>query len=146
MSLQARAGLVNHPNTVFQSDSQKTDLLDERITQTDLIAFLLELVNKGHILEFTAIKSDHHDDSDLGEHCHYYGWCADVWPLDKCVAGAYLDPDDNRFQRFLADAAASKWVHQIGLAGSAWQPLNQLAAGNSVFHDGGEDHVHLGAQ
>ena len=146
MSIEARDRLVASPNTFFQQTSQKVDLASVELTQTDLIALLLtELVGKGHILEFTAIKSDHHDDSALGEHCHFNGYCADLWPLASRQAGDYLDAEDPRFQAFLRDVSASTWLYQVGLAGSAWISQNAVAAGDSVFHDDGEDHIHLGA-
>ena len=79
MSLQARQDLVN--KLVFQRDSEKSDLMDPNMTQTTLIALLLDLVNKGHHIEITAIRTDHSDDSSLGLHCHHNGYCADLWPL-----------------------------------------------------------------
>ena len=145
MSLEARQGLVDHPHTFFQAQSQRDDLLDPNKTQTGLIALLLDLVGKGHIIEFTAVRSDHHDDSGLGLHCHAYGYAADCWPLASATAGDYLDAGDARFQAFLKDAAASSWLYQIGLAGSAAIQVNFAAAGRSAFDDDGADHVHLGA-
>lgn len=147
MSQQARQQLVNSKNTFFQNDSQRSDLLDESITQTDLIALLIDLCEtKGYPVEFTAIKSDHHDDRNLGEHCHYNGWCADCWPLATAKAGDYLDAGDERFAMFLRDVAAAQYLYQIGLAGSAYTSANVAAAGSSVFQDDGGDHVHIGAQ
>ncbi len=145
MSWQARKALVDSPNTIFQRDSERSDLLDETITKTTLIALLQELVAKGHCIEFTAVKSDHSDDSALGYHCHFNGYWADLWPLASTTAGDYLDAADPRFQAFLRDAAASKYIWQIGLAGSAFTPANMSAAGTSAFQDDGADHVHLGA-
>src|SRR5580704_16792274 len=101
MSQEARDVLVASPHTFFQADSQRTDLENEVITQTGLIALLTELLEKGHILEFTAVKTDHHDDSNLGLHCHFNGYCADLWPLASATAGDYLDAGDPRFQAFL---------------------------------------------
>lgn len=145
MSYEARAALVRSKNTVFQADSQRADLLDQSKTQTQLIALLLELVNKGHIIEFTAIKSDHHDDSGLGRHCHYYGFAADCWPLHSTEPGDYIDATDPKFAAFLADVRQSVWLHNIGLAGSADIACNQSAAGPTCFSDGGADHIHLAA-
>ncbi len=151
MSIQARGALVNGPNTKFQDDTQRSDLLDVNLTQTELIALLTELVQKGHIILFTAVRSDHHDDSGLGTPpqyigTHAHGWAADLWPLNSDDPTDYIDADDPRFQRFLADAAASSWLHQIGLAGSADTSTNQSAAGPTVFSDDGGDHVHLGSR
>lgn len=146
MSLQARKWLVAHPNTIFQRQSQRDDLLDLNKTKTENVALLIELVKKGHIIEFTAIKSDHHDDSALGEHCHFNGYCDDCWPLASNKAGDYLDASDPRFQQFLKDAADSPYIHQIGLAGTAVTKDNIAAAGAPYFEDSGSDHVHLGSQ
>lgn len=146
MSLEARQALVHHPNTIFNAQSQRDDLLDPAKTQTDLIALLTDLcINKGHIFQFTAIKSDHHNDSYLGEHCHFNGFCADGWPLASHTAGDYLDANDSRFHQFCHDAGFDPFDHQVGLAGSAYTHDNVVAAGSGVFHDDGADHVHLGA-
>ena len=145
MSLEARQALVASPNTFFQAASQRTDLENPATTQTGLIALLTELVAKGHCIEFTAIKTDHHDDSALGERCHFNGYCADLWPLASATAGDYLDAGDPRFQAFLRDVSASTWLYQVGLAGSAWTSGNAVAAGDTVFHDDGADHIHCGA-
>lgn len=146
MSIQVRQSLVAHPHTIFQSDGQRQDLLNPAKTQTGLIALLLELVQKGHIILFTAIRSDHHDDSALGEHCHANGFCADVWPLNSVNATDYIDAGDDRFAAFLSDAKRSLWLYQIGLAGTADTHANRLAAGPTVFDDDGADHIHLGAE
>jgi hypothetical protein len=151
MSTQARGALANGPHVQYQDATQRTDLLSPNITQTELIALLAELVQKGHIILFTAVRSDHHDDSSLGTPpqyigTHAHGWAADVWPLNSANPTDYIDASDPRFQRFLADAAASSWLHQIGLAGSADTQANRAAAGKTVFPDDGGDHVHLGAQ
>lgn len=96
MSLQARQDLVN--KLVFQRDSEKSDLMDPNMTQTTLIALLLDLVNKGHHIEITAIRTDHSDDSSLGLHCHHNGYCADLWPLGSTAPGDYLDASNPYFQ------------------------------------------------
>lgn len=146
MSIEARTRLISSPNTFFQHVSQKIDLASVEKTNTDLIALLLELIGKGHILEFTAIKSDHRNDSALGTHCHFNGYCADLWPLATHADGDYLDAGDPRFAAFLADVARSQYLYQVGLAGSAWTSTNAVAAGDTVFHDSGPDHIHLGAK
>jgi hypothetical protein len=151
MSIQARDALVNSPKTVFQRNSQRVDLLNPDLTQTTLIALLTELVAKGHIILFTAVRSDHHDDSGLGRPpnfigTHAHGWAADCWPMNSSNPTDFIDAGDERFQTFLADAAASTWLHQIGLAGTADTADNRAAAGPTVFPDDGADHVHLGSQ
>jgi hypothetical protein len=119
MSQTAREALVDSGHLFFQRDSQRTDLLDENLTQTTLIALLSDLVAKGYHVELTAVRSDHSDDSALGFHCHAHGFCADLWPLTGPTPG---------------------------LAGSADTPANRAAAGATVFSDSGADHVHLGSQ
>lgn len=146
MSIEAREALVKSPNTIFNSQSQRDDLLDPNKTQTDLIAMLTDLVEKGHVIQFTAIRSDHHDDSYLGEHCHAHGYCADCWPLASTTPGDYLPASDPRFVKFCHDAGFDPYEHQVGLAGSAWTHDDIVAAGSGVFHDSGADHCHLGAK
>lgn len=141
-----RKALLLHPHTFFQSASQWQDLLDAGKTQTWLIALLTDIVNKGHIIEFTAVKSDHHNDSGLGTHCHFNGWCVDCWPLASATPGDYLDASDARFTKFCHDAGFDPHEYQEGLAGSAYTHDNVVAAGSGVFQDDGGDHVHLGAK
>lgn len=145
MSEQARQDLVDSRNVVFERDSQRLDLLSTNTTETGLIALLIELTGKGHIIEFTAICSDHRDDSGLGLHCHSYGYAADLWPLNSDQPGDWMSASNPRFAQFLRDAAASQYIYQIGLAGSAWTETNKVAAGDTCFEDDGADHIHLGA-
>lgn len=150
MSAAARAALCGR--LIFQDEhdgteepTQRADLLDEALTQTGLIALLqgLEAAVPGVTLEITAVRRDHRDDSADGLHCHANGYCADFWPAT--APGAYVDAQDPRFARLLAAGAASPWLWQLGLAGSAWTPQNEAAAGATAFHDTGDDHVHAGA-
>jgi hypothetical protein len=144
MSQEARNDLVSL--LVFQSPTERGDLLDPNRTQTQLIALLLDLAqNRGWHIEITAVRTDHHDDSALGLHCHANGYAADCWPLASSTPGSYLDAGDDRFAQFLRDAAASSWLFQIGLAGTAYTTANMQAAGSTAFQDDGADHVHLGA-
>lgn len=144
MSQEARDALV--AKLVFQRDSQRSDLENIDVTQTQLVALLTELTNRGWNIEITSVRTDHSDDSALGFHCHAHGFCADLWPLASSTPGDYLDAGDPEFQEFLKDAAESQWIYQIGLAGSAWTSANAAAAGPTVFEDDGADHVHLGAK
>jgi hypothetical protein len=143
MSLAARAELC--AKLIFQDESQKSDLMNPEVTQTQLIALLLDIVGKGHTLEITAVKSDHHDDSALGLHCHFNGYAADCWPLNTYTPGDYMDAGTHDFRQFLVDASQSQWLFQIGLAGSADTPANHTAAGATCFSDDGGDHIHFGA-
>jgi len=144
MSLEARHALVNSPNTIFQHDSQRADLLDPSKTNTNLIQLLTDLVAKNHIIEFTAIRSDHHDDSYLGKHCHAYGDAVDCWPLRSTTPGDYKDASD--LAGFCHDAAIDPAEYQEGLGGSASTHANAVACGRGFFQDNGADHIHLGAQ
>lgn len=148
MSLKVRQFIVDHKNTIFRAQCQRDDLLDPARTQTGLIALIVELLQRGHILEFTAIRSDHHDDSNLDPTppyvgTHAGGFAFDCWPLASPSPGDYLDASEPRFGAFLADAAASPWHFQTGLAGSALCTANVQAAGPGEFTDSGGDHVHV---
>ncbi len=158
MSLQARQALVRSPNTIFQSDVMRADLLDPARTQTTLIALLLELVGKGHIIEFTMIRTGHHIDGPNGHNPG--GRAADCWPLASTTPGDYLDATSSRFVKFIDDAAASSWLLQEGLVGdgsdsdanfaSAEQAARSHEGGRyidgvTIFQDDGGAHVHLGA-
>ncbi len=100
MSQQARQELVNL--LVFQRGTEKGDLLDPNRTQTQLIALLLDLAKThGWHIEITAVRTDHHDDSSLGLHCHANGYAADCWPLKSAAPQDYLDAGDPRFQEIL---------------------------------------------
>lgn len=146
MSIEARQKLVGHPNIFFQNDRQKADLLDPEKTQTSLIALLIELVIvKGQLLVITAVRSDHHDDSALGLHCHANGYAVDCWPLTMKNLNAYADGISAPMTSLLVDASRSTWLHQIGLAGSADESGNHALAGPTAFSDSGPDHIHLGA-
>ncbi|GAC1546179.1 MAG: hypothetical protein NVS2B17_29230 [Candidatus Velthaea sp.] len=147
MNAAARVALVRHPNTIFQLDSQRKDLLNANLTQDALIALLTDLcITRRYAIEITAVRSDHHDDSDLGEHCHARGWCVDLWPLRSPKAGDYMDETTHDFRQFLRDVAASPHLYQIGLAGAADNLACRIAAGSSCYRDDGGDHIHLGAR
>lgn len=143
MSLEARQELVSR--LVFQAPTQKADLLNEELTQTALIALLLEVTSRWH-LEITAVRSDHHDDSDLGPHCHAHGYAVDCWPIWAGRPGDYIPSSDPAFLSFLSFAAKQPHLEQIGLAGSAWSAATMAAAGATAFADDGADHIHLGSK
>lgn len=143
MSIQARAELCS--KLFFQDDTQKSDLMDPSLTQTQLIALLLGLVDSGWNIEITAVRTDHGPDGYLGLHSHQNGYAVDCWPLATPRSGDYYDAGSPHFADFLSDAAKSAWLQQIGLGGSAFTPANMAAAGPTAFEDNGQDHVHLGA-
>ena len=148
MSIEARQAIVQSSRTFFQVDSQRSDLLDPNITQTQLIAFLTHILAQGWAIEFTAICSDHHDDSCLTSppYCgtHAKGWAVDCWPLNTPKAGDYMDAGDPHFQKFLSQAMNAPFYMQTGLGGSANTGANQVAAGGAWFPDSDADHVHFG--
>jgi hypothetical protein len=68
-----------------------------------------------------------------------------VWPLNSTNPTDYVNANDPKMVQFLADAARSVWLYQIGLAGSANTATDKAAAGTTEFSDDGADHVHLGS-
>lgn len=162
MSQQVRQALVNDPHLIFQNDQHRLDLLKEGVrgqtysgTQTELIAFLAEMLKLGHIIETTMIQTGHHDDGPKG---HAGGNGCDCWPLASATPGDYLEATDPRFAQFLFDAGKSEWRYQIGLVGDGADSdqnfhyaikgcvqEGNFVYGLSVFQDDGGAHVHLGA-
>ena len=151
MSLAARQAIIALDNTkvFFQNpDTQKADLLNPDMTDSNLIALIQFLIDRGHILEFTAIRSDHHVDGYNGHNPG--GKAFDCWPLGSAIAGTYLDA--SALKPFLADVAAFSGLYQLGLAGTAYTADNvaatglieNFAANPCVFHDEGADHIHCG--
>jgi len=139
MSIGARIALVRPGGgLVFQAASQRTDLINPLMTQTQMIAGLQWLVAKGHVFELTAARFDHHDDHGLGIAPVYAGTHARGWAVD------YLDAGDARFQAFLRDARLMPYLMQIGLTSDCYTPANIAAGGATVYLDDGGPHVHLG--
>lgn len=140
MSIQVRQELIS--KLVFQSFSQSLDLLNPDVTNTYLVEGLHHIVNNGWILEITAVRSDHHDDSMLGKWCHFNGYAVDCWPLKSNHAGDYYDAGDPEFSKFLSQLPNVPGIKQVGLAGSA--ALSSFLAQSLYFQDDGADHVHIG--
>jgi hypothetical protein len=154
MSAEARLAIArsNGTSVFFTADTQRTDLMNENMTNTYLIALIQVLIDKGHLVYFTAVRSDHHDD---GPHGHAGGYAFDGWPCSGLNPVAFLDAGDPRFAAYLADVAAFSNTWQVGLAGTADTQANQQATGlpyqqwdapKTVFSDTGADHVHHGVQ
>jgi hypothetical protein len=150
MSIEARQAVVNSPNTFFQIESCRTDLLDPALTDTNLIALSQHLLDAGYAFEYTMVRTGHRDDGKKG---HFGGLAFDFWPLKTATAGDWLDAGDPRFQAFLACIASFKGLYQLGLAGTADTPQNAKATGlpyndfsadPCAFSDEGADHVHAG--
>ncbi len=156
VSPATRLKVVNSPLTKL-SDSQRSDLLDEGKTDSNLVALLEYLIDRGHAIGVTACVSDHHDDSALNPTpphvgTHAGGFAVDCWPLNTATAGDWVPADG--LKPFLADAAAFPGIYQIGLAGTADTEANREATGlpyevperPDCFSDSGDDHLHLGVR
>jgi len=128
----------------FQDATQKGDLLDPTRTTDELLGCLKSILDAGHHVEITAVRSDHSDDTALGPHCHARGYAVDCWPLATATAGDYLDADTDAFRAFLSACIRAAHIYQIGLAGSAATQENLDLAQAIAFIDDGADHVHLG--
>jgi hypothetical protein len=154
MSQQTRQWIVDHPHTKFRGN--EGDILDEGKTNTAVIGHVVFMLERGHIILFTAIDSDHSDDLELnptppheGTHA---GKCAyDCWPLNSPDPTDYAVPGGIVMNTFLADGGECPYTYQVGEAGSAYTAADvKLALGkhdpNSdfVFQDDGADHVHFG--
>jgi hypothetical protein len=145
MSLEERKWVVNHPHAhFFNKASNHADILDEHKTQTNLIEMIVDLLKKNHIIYFTAINSDHHDDSALGLHCHHNGYAFDCWPMKSDKSGDYFDVDSSGFLSFLHDASTDVNYYQIGLTPDCYTPAAIAVSGNNVYMDDGASHIHLG--
>jgi hypothetical protein len=154
MSEAYRQQLIASPKTVFQDETaMHADLQNDETaggTFSQMVAHAGYMVFvKGWPIEFTMIRTGHHDDvvpGTSGVGTHWLGWAYDCWPLASNTPGDYLDAGDPRFEQFLKDAAGAPYLFQIGLAGSADTETNRAAAGTTVFSDDGPDHVHFGTQ
>ncbi len=148
MSIGARIALVRPGGgLVFQAASQRTDLINPLMTQTQMIAGLQWLVAKGHILAVTAVRSDHHDDSYLspdGVGTHARGYAIDCWPLQSKKMGDWVPVAGPEIETFLRDARLMPYIMQIGLTADCYSSANIAAAGPSVYLDDGGPHAHLG--
>jgi hypothetical protein len=143
MTSPARAQLVTE--LLFQRESQRSDLLNENVTDTLLIQMLISLADlykpkDGEKILVTSVYSDHSPDGDLGPHGHHPdsgpGFAVDVAPsLDGWVG-------------LMLAIAACPYVWTAGLGGPA------AKAGESVVHwpkdgkfvlfmDNDSPHIHL---
>jgi hypothetical protein len=138
MSLEMRESLVSR--LFFQDAESKSDLLNPDLTSTNLIQILIDLVNLGHFIEITAVRTDHHPDGYLGIHSHQAGRAVDCWPLNSPTPGDYCDD----LTSFLNDLRKVPGIAQVGLGGSAYSVSNMFKLGSLGFRDDGQDHVHIG--
>jgi hypothetical protein len=129
----------------FKRPSHKADLLDPTKTQTWLIGHLLYVTQK-YSFETTAVKSDHHNDSGLGEYCHFNGYCVDGYPLRSHKANDWMTCESLEFRNFLTHVSLSPYQYQTGIAPASFSLENLVAAGPNAFKDDGADHIHLGSK
>lgn len=162
MSVEARQRLADHANIIYNPDvtTHRTDILDETKTNTYFIEGFLFLADSGQIIQFTAIHTDHHDDSDLNPEdprhtgTHQGGveptgeptgsWAGDFWFLNSRTPNDWKDANDLSFSTGLTKCSQVPNLLQVGLAGSAVNDENKHASGATVFIDYGGDHIHLG--
>ena len=148
MSLLARKLVADA--VVVRNASDRTDLLDPKLTNTALIALLIDVVaaakSLGKWVLLTSVRTDHGFDGYLGPHSHQNGFAVDGWLLNVKQDGDYVDPTDPVFADWLNRVLGSPWCFSIGLAGSANTPANRAAVAPLGFRDEGADHVHLAAQ
>ena len=141
-----RTQLCASANIKFQRMTQRDDLMTDRTQQTLIRA--LWAITRGFPIMITACVTDHSDDTALGKHCHHNGYCVDCWPIyvPRGSDWSYYDPASMDFRIFLRYVSNAPFVREIGLAGSAWSNQNMTAAllCKDVFHDDGEEHIHIG--
>lgn len=140
MSTQARAALV--ARCQFLDEGAKADLLNPDVTQTWLIAALLDIAP----VLVTSVRTDHGDDSTLGAHGHAHGWAADIW----CVSSETI-------VCLITRIARSHHIWTVGLGGAARPFLDARSAPApcawswpddvrfALFLDNSTDHIHIQA-
>jgi len=118
----------------FANAVEKADLLDATKTHDNLIAMLAVFAGRGYDILITSVRSDHHDDSQLGPHGHSSGYAVDLW----------LPPIQS--SRMVNDAIQSNhYVTKIGLGGVFQREFTQRGEinGTLVFDDNSTDHLHF---
>jgi len=126
--------VANHRNISYTNLTQKADLLDVTVTNTNLIAALKDVLDKGFVVQVTSVKTDHSDDSCLGipgvyNHGHTHGYALDCWCEDL-----------QSFVQYLCD---NPLVMKIGLGGARAQALQITPGATMVFSDNNEPHIHF---
>lgn len=141
MSQQAREWVVSQ--LAFQRDSEKADLLDESLTNTDLIGALTIAARTfgGGAILVTSVRTDHGDDSHLGPHGHSEGFAVDVWPQGAggpIFVGELIH--NNPFVTKIGlGGAAQGWIEDAVWAGRDVIVIN----GTVIFRDNSTPHVHI---
>lgn len=135
MSTAAREALVARLH--FTDDSQRSDLLDDTITNTYLIALLQDLVSGPEAIEILAVRSDH--PTPDGPWAHSGGMAVDLYPLN------WEGREETACKSVLRSLAESKYCEAIGLGGvtQAWAPPSPSSF-CVVFNDNDADHIHTG--
>lgn len=141
MSIETRQALVNNPKLVLKAASQKEDLLNPNLTNTWLIAFLIDLVStcKRPIL-ITAIRTDHAS----GTLHNPYGRAIDCWNADWATNG-----DDKVIDVMQAAAiVGAKYkpaLVEVGLSGTAayFKHYVTWPLSNVFIEDYGKNNEHL---
>ena len=144
MSIETREQLVNDPRLVFSNGTQRADLLDPNKTNTWLIDFLADLLNRaGHPILLTAINTDHAP----GTWHNPPGRACDLWHADWQATGdaAIID-----VMQAIADIGATRQplTIEVGLSGEAayLQTYVSWPDGAEVFvetYGDDNDHVHV---
>lgn len=138
-------------SVTIQNDVARGDLLDESLTQTDLVALVLRAATPssagglGFRLLLTAINSDHGPDPPGSIHGHKEGFAVDVGTIDGSDVGA----NSATLGFCLAMGQHNQWVTKIGLGGDARAWLAQVTAAcpdTVVFADNDQPHIHLQSQ
>jgi hypothetical protein len=135
----------------YQDSTQKTDILNPEKTQTQLISMLEALIKKNYWITITALTTDHHDDSGLGEpplYCgtHAKGWAADLWINNTAKSGDWVDQSTHLFRQFLVDVSNCEFHFQTGLTSDCYNAANIEAAGSGCYLDDGGSHIHISAK
>lgn len=136
MSAQERQTLVDRLH--FTNASQRSDLLDEALTDTNLIAGLQYLVDhcpKGILI--TAVRNDHPTfDGGPDGHGHNAGKAVDYWTAS---------PNDADVVEVVCASARNPYWWTVGLGGSA-KPYQSYVTWPQApfvfFLDNDSDHVH----
>jgi hypothetical protein len=142
VSIEARQALVDNPKLSFTDDRQRSDLLDDSLTSTYLIAMLQTLlVTCIEPIELLAIRSDHPTPDGVWE--HWGGKAGDLYP--KNWEGREQEACCN-VMKAMAD---NQWCEQFGAGGVTRAWISYVTwpsppSGNSfTFDDDNEDHLHF---
>jgi len=154
VSIGARIALVRPGgDLLFQQNIHRLDLLNPARTQTQLIALIEHMVDRGHVLEVTMVRTGHHDDghndpsgNPQGIGSHWFGWAVDFWFNRSKRLGDWMDVGEPGFMTGLRDLRLAPYLDQIGMTSDAHNDATVAAAGPRSFLDSGGSHLHAGAR